>query len=121
MGPGRFGSTVAALRASGYRVQVRHERLWEQSFGSLGVAHFRGTRQEALARGLSTANLSTRGGSTVVRLMPPDGGSVVEGVAICRPDLDTYNRKLGRTIALGRAMVAAGLLPGSHFRPESPK
>lgn len=46
--------------------------------------------------------LFAKGGRTVVEILGEDGTPVVSGVAVCSP-LDNYNRRLGRTIALGRA------------------
>lgn len=45
-----------------------------------------------------------RGGQTVCRVILPDG-SEIEGVAHCSKK-DNYSKKLGRDIALGRALAA---------------
>lgn len=46
----------------------------------------------------------TKGGTTRVELFDPDGEfPLAEGVARCSPR-DNYNKRLGRTIALGRAI-----------------
>lgn len=84
--------------AEGIRYRVRHERI---------------RRRE---HGLATADWSypaePKGGTTVVEIVSPkldDDGEVVEVVVIavgkanCSPR-DNYNRRLGRTIALGRAL-----------------
>ena len=50
-----------------------------------------------------------KGGRTVVEILTKDTDVddvplvLAVGVAVCRPD-ETYNRRLGRTIALGRAL-----------------
>lgn len=43
-----------------------------------------------------------RGGETMVRVFDDDG-TTVSGIARCS-DKDNYNKRLGRTIALGRAL-----------------
>lgn len=53
---------------------------------------------EALGKYVAEA----KGGTTTVKLLNEAGDVLAEAEAVCSP-LDNYNRKLGVTIALGRA------------------
>lgn len=43
------------------------------------------------------------GHSTLARVLDGDGKTAAEGIAMCRPG-DQFSKRLGRTIALGRAL-----------------
>jgi hypothetical protein len=49
--------------------------------------------------------LHARGGSTKIELTTPDKQHTVAGEAVCSLE-DNFNRKLGNSIALGRALTA---------------
>lgn len=44
-----------------------------------------------------------RGGLTIVHILDKDGNMLARGTARCS-ELDQYNKKIGRSIALGRAL-----------------
>ena len=73
--------TVESLRKSGFRVRVYHCRQKDAD------------------------EISCRGGYTAVAVTPPNGTqfSTCNGFAHCSKK-DNYNKRLGVTIALGRAM-----------------
>lgn len=48
---------------------------------------------------------AAKGGFTQVQIVNDDGETVAEGVALCSMK-ENYDRRKGRTIALGRAMKA---------------
>jgi hypothetical protein len=78
--------TIAQLRKKGYKVQVLHSRpiVYQQRVdGSVRV-------------------FAPKGGVTVINITAPDG-SVVTGAARCS-EKETWNRKMGNQIALGRAL-----------------
>lgn len=70
--------TVRDLRASGYKVRVLHQRKW------------------------NPYGISGKGGVTTVQVRTPEGIEL-EGRAVCSKE-DNYNKKLGVSIALGRAL-----------------
>ena len=79
-------STIMQLRRSGYKVRVIHTRNFEkiQKIDGIHMA------------------ISSRGGKTRIEITTPSGEDVV-GEAICSKE-DNWNRKLGNSIALGRAL-----------------
>lgn len=70
--------TVSDLRACGYKVRVLHHRK------------------------MNPCGVSCKGGTTVVQVRTPDG-TELEGIAVCSKK-ENYNKKLGVSIALGRAL-----------------
>lgn len=62
------------------------------------------------AAGMETDTVDPRGGKTVARVLDGDGAEVAVGEALCL-DTDNYDRRVGRAIALGRALL---LLQGSR-------
>lgn len=90
------GQTIQELREAGYQVKVRHNRV-NQLTGLYQPKHEFETDY--------ATSVSPKGGSTYVSIK----GSVttVEEEAFCCPT-DTYNYKLGLTIALGRALKKLG-------------
>jgi hypothetical protein len=72
--------TIHQLRKNNYKVRVMHGRI----------------------KG-STGEIFPKGGITVIELTTPDGSKTVSGKAECS-EIDTFNRKLGNQIALGRAV-----------------
>jgi len=111
-------STVEFLRNNGYKVRVTHRRVYNEDTTLVkrldysnnvwwGVEVTRPakesslyTRSEAYEKGFTDVNLY--GGSTTVEITTPDGKDFV-GVSECST-LDLYNRKIGRNMALGRAI-----------------
>lgn len=71
--------SVEELRSMGFIVVVKHERKYD-AFGCM----------------------KPKGGNTIVELITPDGVNVV-GKSRCSRR-DSYNKKLGVKIALGRAL-----------------
>lgn len=81
--------TVATLRAKGWRVGVHHQ-------------YYDGDeRTSPKGRDLDA------GWRSDVFLTEPGGERAYRGAACCNPN-DAYNRRLGLTIALGRALKAYG-------------
>jgi hypothetical protein len=54
--------------------------------------------------------LSGKGGTTRIQITTPDKEIDVEGIAVCSLE-DSFNRKLGNSIALGRAIQRLELVP----------
>jgi len=76
----------------GLEVRISHLRLTDVGFNTKAAAKEHGY------------TLSPKGGMTVVRLCDPATGEMrATGIAICSLH-DNYNRRLGRTIATGRAI-----------------
>ncbi len=78
--------TIAQLRRNGYKVRVHHIRpkIKIQKIG-----------------GVSEEN-NPKGGHTMIEITTPEGKSAV-AYSICSKH-DSWNRKLGNQIALGRAL-----------------
>ena len=79
--------TIKELRQSGNKVRVLHTRniLYQQKIdGSVKV-------------------FSPKGGKTTIEITTPDGKNVI-GHSKCS-EKETWNRKLGNSIALGRALT----------------
>lgn len=83
------------LRESGWQVRVSHNRRFTLSGGD-----FYGTRYEHPA-----IPPQPRGGFTVATLISPDRTVLVQGTAHCSLN-DNYSKKMGRNIAIGRALHA---------------
>ena len=81
----------------GLRARYRHERL---AFDH-GIGHVvRATHYVLFSAGLKPL---PRGGVTTCRLVTEDGAVVSEAVARCSRR-DNFNKRLGRSISLGRAL-----------------
>jgi len=81
-----FQLSIKNLRRRGWKVRVMHSRHWFLR------DRLNGTSSE----------VSARGGRTEIQLTSPCKNINTSGVAVCS-DEDNYNRKLGNSIALGRA------------------
>lgn len=81
--------TIQSLRQAGFKVRVLHTRNKETT-PHVGFK--------------STTRVSSKGGSTKIEITTPDAETTVVGVAKCS-DKDSFNRKLGNEIALGRAVA----------------
>jgi hypothetical protein len=79
-------NTIAQLRRSGYKVRVLHSRP-KMSIQKIG--------------GVMT-EYNPKGGNTIIEITTPDGRNAI-GSSECS-DKDSWNRRLGNQIALGRAM-----------------
>lgn len=80
--------TIKQLRQTGYKVRVLHTRNYKT------VHKMDGVYKELLAKG----------GSTTIEVTTPDRSITVAGTSICS-ELDNFDRKLGNSIALGRAIA----------------
>lgn len=80
------------ITEDGTRYRVRHERRY-----AFGITRSAAMNPPPLAKG----------GRTVVQIIDESGAVVVEAEARCRSN-ENYNRRLGRTIALGRALKKMG-------------
>lgn len=90
--------TIRQLRRAGFKVRVIHTR------------HYETTALRKMS-GYATENrLSGKGGTTRIQITTPDGQVDVEGIAVCSLE-DSFNRKLGNSIAIGRAIQRLELYP----------
>jgi hypothetical protein len=78
--------TVKQLRQSGYKVRVLHTRNYKLTKRVDG----------------DSKELCAKGGITTIEITTPNGKNVT-GVAHCS-DCDSYNKRLGVRIAVGRAL-----------------
>lgn len=96
-------TALAALKAEakalGFDVFVRHERCEEYSGWAILTRHTALDIKNGHGR---RGTVSSKGGTTIVILRRATG-ETIDGYAYCSL-LDNYNRKLGTTIALGRAL-----------------
>ena len=83
-----MSKTIEQLRKTGYKVRVIHQRQYVPRW------------PYKLSPGTM---LSSKGGYTRIDVTIPDGSVTVSGEARCSME-DSYNRKLGNSIALGRAL-----------------
>ena len=84
--------TIKQLRQAGFKVRVIHTRHYEPV-----SAYKMSGPVSRLSR------LSGKGGSTRIQISSPDLQHNVEGIAVCSLE-DSFNRKLGNSIAMGRAV-----------------
>ena len=77
----------------GYQVKYRHRRM------TTGGVEF----EPAGSRSFSFLALSAKGGETEAKVYGPDDSVVAIGVATCH-ERDNFCRRIGRDIALGRAL-----------------
>lgn len=78
--------SIKNLRQSGWKVRVLHQRNY-----------FLRDKMDG-----TSSEVCAKGGNTEIQLTCPDKKFNVSGVAVCS-DEDNYNRKVGNSIALGRA------------------
>ena len=83
--------TIQKLRKAGFKVRVLHTRHYE-------------TPPTRMARMDQSKRLSAKGGYTRIDVTTPNNEVTVIGEAHCSLQ-DSFNRKLGNSIALGRALV----------------
>ena len=90
---------LAALKEAGYKVTVSHQRRYEAVPSPHGW----------IPAAVQSHRIIPTGGITRVEIFWPDKPEEVlaTGVAFCS-NRDNYNRKLGLTIAIGRALKALG-------------
>jgi hypothetical protein len=79
--------TIKQLRQKGYKVRVMHTRNFDLYQRIDGVAK----------------EISNFGGNTKIEVTTPDMTTTVTGQSKCS-DKDNFNRRLGNSIALGRAL-----------------
>ena len=84
-------NTIAQLRRSGYKVRVLHSRP------KMSIQKIDGVMTE----------YNPKGGNTIIEITTPDGRDAL-GFAQCS-DKDSWNRRLGNQIALGRAIEKLGI------------
>jgi hypothetical protein len=91
--------TIKKLRQAGFKVRVIHARRYEPF----------GTRVLKMS-GSTTNSVLSKGGRTTIQITTPDKQVDVEGIADCSVQ-DSFNRKLGNSIALGRAVAKLSEYP----------
>ncbi|NBQ47595.1 MAG: hypothetical protein EBU33_03970 [Sphingobacteriia bacterium] len=79
--------TIKQLRQQGYKVRVLHTRTFDKRETISGYA----------------LNISNLGGHTKIELTTPDTSHTTVGEAACSIK-ESFNRKIGNAIALGRAI-----------------
>lgn len=104
------------LRAAGHVVKIRHRRHWLDGQGGRLVA----TREQA-KRLLDEVPvvLLPKGGDTKVTILDGSGRTIAAGFARCSR-LDNFDRRMGLTIALGRAIKNAPGLSRKHLFDAPP-
>lgn len=108
-----YREQIQELRERGYRVEVRHERLYvpgrgrrvEATTAAIPDRMLHTTREaHGLIGFMYPAVLSPKGGRTVVKIFHDgDPEPVVTGYAFCHLD-DVYVKRFGTMKALGRAV-----------------
>ena len=83
--------TIQSLRQAGFKVRVLHTRQYEPIVGRI-------------SSNFEEKQLSSKGGYTRIDITTPDKETTVVGIAKCSLK-DSFNRKLGNEIALGRALT----------------
>lgn len=92
-------NTIAYLKENGYRVCIRHLRPVEETKGSF-------TKLERITFGFT---VKPKGGSTLVSIFDIRNPNFIIGIGFADcSERDSFNKRLGSTIALGRAVKAAG-------------
>jgi len=89
--------SVASLRQSGFKVRVNHFRQYKDGDKTGYTKYMAG-----LIGSNVLGDVLPRGGLTTVEVTSPTGETFI-GEARCS-DKDSFNRKLGVKIALGRAL-----------------
>ena len=89
--------TIRNLRRQGYKVRVLHFRnfILNSINSNLKITSSKGIIA-------SYDKPLPKGGSTIIELTTPDKLQTVRGSAVCSVK-ENYNKKLGNSIALGRA------------------
>lgn len=82
--------TIEKLRRAGFKVRVLHAR----HYGTADITRMSGYEKR----------LSSKGGDTRIEITTPDKQTTVVGIAKCSLQ-DSFDRKLGNQIALGRALT----------------
>ena len=90
--------TIEKLRKAGFKARVMHTRHYENVTRGLGEPY---------------PQLSCKGGTTKIEVTTPDKTITVNGSAKCSLQ-DSFNRKLGNSIALGR--VVSKLAQFGHIK-----
>ena len=103
--------TIQSLRKKGYKVRVIHERRWLRRSDYPDSEVFTYTKREIIHN--DNFEILSKGGKTIIEVTEPFIPSPenlinmerksVKGEAICS-NKETFNRKIGNNIALGRAL-----------------
>lgn len=117
----RAGQRIQEMREQGYKIKVRQLRQGTVGFDPFGFFRMDEIRDRRQADTRFEAH--PRGGKTEISITTPDGVTV-EAEARCRVDDhndrgksregDTFNKNIGLTIALNRALVSLGKLDGRY-------
>jgi len=89
------GNVINQLRSKGYRVKVQHKRV-DRFNDSMKCRH-------EFEDGSYSKSVSPTGGETYVIIKNPSGTLLVSASSTCSKN-DQYCRKVGLSIALGRAL-----------------
>ena len=101
------GAQIDRLREQGYTVRVSHRRPvelptpWQFDWPAVNGAT-RAELAELREAGWPEAAFAPKGGRTDVEIISPNGAAF-HGNAVCS-ESDSFNRRLGLQIALGRAV-----------------
>ena len=112
-------TTVSELTERGYRVFTKHRRVYVEDTQNLEffmehMCERKGNKLDleeyekillsfSEAEDFGFSRPSPRGGSTEVEVYDEDGNLLGKGSSVCSP-CENFSRKLGRQIALGRAL-----------------
>ena len=88
-------TTIKQLRQQGYKVRVLHFRHLATNY------NIKITSSKDIKTSYTTK--LSKGGSTTIELTTPDKSRTVIGKSVCSLG-ESFNRKLGNNIALGRAL-----------------
>jgi hypothetical protein len=107
-------STIAELRAKGWKVKVEHRRkiVPDMKLGLCSIDEYDAAEDDYITYDVFLSHMAERGGSTYVALQSPEG-AVFEGEAFCHPK-DNYSRKEGVRVAILKAF-------GLPYTPPVPK
>ena len=108
--------SVEGLRAQGYQIKISHQRYSEAAVAMMraeGITHdesrlkpgyeFRRSFEMNREQGYAPiTTIAANGGKTIVSIIEPNGtGEKIDGVALCSL-MDSYNKRKGVLICLGR-------------------
>lgn len=105
----KIADQVAQLRKQGYKVKIEHFRLTK--LGMMPVRKLREMNEALTRQQTERVAVMPNGGKVRAEITKPDQ-TVIVGESECSL-LDNFNTTTGTCIALGRAVAALAIPPGS--------